>query len=62
MKLVRDCLVLSLGTDALNVDLDDDDEKREESDVFYPEVEYFEIGRVIDNLKLPEKTTKGSRM
>jgi hypothetical protein len=28
----------------------------------YPEIGYFELGKVIDDLNLPKKATKGSRM
>jgi len=31
-------------------------------EVIYPEIGYFVLARVIDNLRSPEKTTKGSRM
>ncbi|UJR15901.1 hypothetical protein I4U23_002824 [Adineta vaga] len=31
-------------------------------DILYPEIGYYQLGTVIDNLKLPEKKTKGSRM
>jgi hypothetical protein len=31
-------------------------------EVIYPEIGYFELATVIDNLKIREKPTKGSRM
>ncbi len=31
-------------------------------DVIYPEIGYFELGKVIDNLNILKKPTKGSRM
>ncbi len=31
-------------------------------DVIYPEIGYFELGSVIDNLIIRKKPTKGSRM
>jgi hypothetical protein len=31
-------------------------------DVIYPEIGYFQLGSIIDNLIIHKKTTKGSRM
>lgn len=60
MKQVDNIAGFLFTLSIFNVDLDN--RKRDNTDVIYPEIGYSHLGRVIDNLELPEKKSKGSRM